>query len=280
MTLYIHGSTLGSMWHLPVPGYDHVLEMAKLGHISIAIDQLGYGASGHPDGDLVCVGGNADIAHQIVMQLRNGDYAFGESPNGPAFDRVALAGNSSGGVVAEVAAYSFGDIDGLILNGAGDATVSLALLIPKFAKFLVTCARGGESPDGGASPPDGYGYLWPSTASNREDITYDMPPEVTAAFASYRERDPCGYQESVGPGLLTNNLYSWQIEIPVLLINGREDKVVGPQPYVGMVQKAKMIGSDDITLVVDDGEGHCGMIDARADIFRAHIAEWLAPRGL
>jgi pimeloyl-ACP methyl ester carboxylesterase len=279
VTLYLHGSTLGRMWHLPVPGYDYVWEMAKLGHVSIAIDQLGYGSSGHPDGNLVCVGGNADIAHQIVTDLRGGGYGFGGAKNGPTFDKVAIAGNSSGAVVAEVEAYSFDDVDGLIINGGGDLSISLALIVPRLSGFAVTCATGGEPPVDERTTPTGYAFTWPSAESERHDIAYDMPSAVAVEFAKERQRDPCAYQETVVAGLFFNNAYSWQIHVPVLLIYGEHEKLVGPQPLVGEVQRAKMIGSSDVTLVVDEGEGHCGMLDGRAEVFRARIDEWLTPRG-
>src|SRR5437870_883718 len=81
VTLYLYGFEGGEWnWHLrDVPGYDHAAEMAKLGHVSVTIDQVGYGASGRPvDGNLTCVGAQADIAHQIVQQLRSGAYALGD----------------------------------------------------------------------------------------------------------------------------------------------------------------------------------------------------------
>src|SRR5688572_16349166 len=49
-----------------VPGYDYPVEMAKLGHISLSLDMLGFGASGHPDGQMVCWGTQADVLHQVI----------------------------------------------------------------------------------------------------------------------------------------------------------------------------------------------------------------------
>ena len=42
--------------------------MARAGHVSVTVDRLGYGASGHPPtASSVCIGSQADVAHQIVQ---------------------------------------------------------------------------------------------------------------------------------------------------------------------------------------------------------------------
>jgi hypothetical protein len=74
--------------------------MAKLGHVSLTLDELGYGASGHPkNGNETCQGAEADITHQIVQRLRNGEYALGGIPV-IKFSTVVLAGYDVGGVAA------------------------------------------------------------------------------------------------------------------------------------------------------------------------------------
>src|SRR5438309_1152639 len=116
ITVYLFGYEAGEWnWDLKgVPGYDYATEMARLGHVSLTVDELGYGASGHPaNGNETCQGAEADITHQIVQKLRSGLYRIGTGP-GVAFSRVLLAGHDIGGSVAEIEAYSYADIDGLI----------------------------------------------------------------------------------------------------------------------------------------------------------------------
>jgi hypothetical protein len=50
VTLYLFGYEAGEWnWDLKgVAGYDYAAEMANRGHVSLTIDELGYGASGHP----------------------------------------------------------------------------------------------------------------------------------------------------------------------------------------------------------------------------------------
>jgi pimeloyl-ACP methyl ester carboxylesterase len=280
VTLYLHGATISRLqWRLPVSGYDYAWEMAKRGNVSLAIDQLGYDESGHPDGNQMCVGGLADIAHQIIGKLRTGNYRAGEAQTGPSFQKIAIAGNSMGGIVAEVETYSYDDVDALILFGAADLTVNIALLLPRLRDFALSCAQGGEPPEDGWTEPMNYAYVWPSAEAEIEDGAYDIDPVVAAAFAAVRNRDSCQNIGTVAEGLALNNLYSWQIDVPVLLMYGEHDKLFGPQPWAGEIQKAKMIGSDDVTLVVNEGEGHVGMWEVHADRFRERVSAWLTPRG-
>src|SRR3954464_1209345 len=77
VTLYYEGFDSGEWnWRFRVvPGYDYAAEMAKLGETSVTVDQVGYGASGHPQGNDTCIGAQADIAHQIIEQLRGPAYS-------------------------------------------------------------------------------------------------------------------------------------------------------------------------------------------------------------
>ena len=100
-TLYLHGLGFGEwFWNFAaVPGYNYAVAQAKAGHVSVTIDRLGYGASGHPDGNKICIGGQADVAHQVVQALRKGTYSVA-SGKVVRFKRIALAGHSAGSEIA------------------------------------------------------------------------------------------------------------------------------------------------------------------------------------
>src|SRR6185437_10767633 len=117
ITVYLFGYEAGEWnWHLKgVPGYDYAAEVARSGHVSLTLDELGYGASGHPaNGNETCQGGEADTIHQVIQKLRKGEYTLPDSPT-IKFSKVVLAGHDVGGEVAEIEAYSYFDMDGLIL---------------------------------------------------------------------------------------------------------------------------------------------------------------------
>lgn len=122
VTLYLHGLGLGKFfWRFrAVAGYDYAAALVRAGQAAVVVDRLGYHASGKPPGKKLCLGSQADIANQEVADLRDGRYRLtGHHP--PRFRRVVLAGHSFGGLIAQIEAYSFGNISGLIVMSYGDA---------------------------------------------------------------------------------------------------------------------------------------------------------------
>jgi pimeloyl-ACP methyl ester carboxylesterase len=117
IAVYLYGME-GGEWNWdfkPIRAYDYPAKIAREGHVSLTLDELGYGAGDHPgSGEETCQGAYADIAHQIIERLRKGEDMLGSEP-GIAFSKVVLVGHDVGGQVAEIEAYSYFDIDGLIL---------------------------------------------------------------------------------------------------------------------------------------------------------------------
>lgn len=66
------------------------------------------------------------MAHQVVLALRSGKYQA-DGRTAPPSRKVALAGHAYGGQIAQVEAYSFGDIDGLIVLAYADPVQSARL---------------------------------------------------------------------------------------------------------------------------------------------------------
>src|SRR5437764_1482064 len=94
VTLYFFGYDAGEWnWRLTdVKGYNHPLEMARRGHVSVTIDELGYDSSDHPEGMGTCMGAQADMAHKIVGMLRRGRYGA-RGRRAPRFSEIVLAGH-------------------------------------------------------------------------------------------------------------------------------------------------------------------------------------------
>lgn len=151
----------------------------------MVVDRLGYVSSNKPDGFQICVGSRADIAHQMVLALKSGN-DDADGMKAPAFGKVALAGHSYGGQIAQVEAHSFGDIDGLIVTGYSDRVQS-DLLKSNAAYAASVCATGrlrvgGTGPAGYApfGPPSGAltalstaprsKSSWPRTAADHRPL--------------------------------------------------------------------------------------------------------------
>jgi pimeloyl-ACP methyl ester carboxylesterase len=103
--LLMHGlSYTKESWDFP--GYSVAQKIAAAGYAVFAIDRLGYGESKLDNGYHVTHEDYADMAHQIVGQLRK-----------QGFSHVILAGHSAGAGTTELEAGTYGDVDAIISMG-------------------------------------------------------------------------------------------------------------------------------------------------------------------
>jgi pimeloyl-ACP methyl ester carboxylesterase len=282
-TLYLHGLGFGEwFWHpnTPIAGQaavplssNYVLNQAENGHVSVTIDRLGYDTSGHPEGLKSCLGGQADIAHQVIQALRSGKYAAtGTSPI--RFKHIALAGHSIGGEIAMLEAYSFKDIDAL-------AVISFSYQNLPFAQVLLgptydTCTKGGEPADAGL--PTGYAYYGaPAPADFQSAMFHGASQAVLDGVTPLRNRDPCGDTNSIIPALLQQGANLRNIKVPVLLICGTSDRLFSPGGCNG--QAVRLTKSRKVTVTSVRNAGHAITLDAGASTFRRKIGRWLEKRG-
>src|SRR4051794_32899401 len=228
VTLYYSGYDSGEWnWRFRlVPGYDYATELAKLGHVSLTVDQLGYGASDHPDGSFTCIGAEANIAHQIIGRLRSGSYAA-QGTDPVAFSKVVFGAHDIGGAEAEVEAYTYKDVDGLMVFTYQDQGFT-PYILGVAANASARCTAGGEPAYPGG--PGHYIYYppvsdWPKLMPNSD------PDVITGAIAS-RQRNPCGLLPSNGEtvalhtaGASTGSGGLGEIRVPVMLALGARDPV-------------------------------------------------------
>ena len=220
-TLYLHGLSFGEFfWDFAqAQNYNFATSQAKAGQVSVVIDRLGYGSSDKPEGNSICVGSRADIAHQIVLDLRAGSYEVTPSGQAPEFSRVVLAGHSYGGQIAQVAAYSFGDIDGLVVIGYADRVQS-QLLKDNAAYAAKVCASGGLRV-GGAGPA-GYAPFGPPEGAAAA-LFNSAEPAVQSAALQLLTIDPCGDTASFASAVAVDLVNVPSIKVPVLIIAGGRD---------------------------------------------------------
>jgi pimeloyl-ACP methyl ester carboxylesterase len=283
VTLYLHGAEAGEwMWRFKaVPGYDYALEMAKLGHASVAIDRLGVKTSGHPAGFMMCIGSEADVYHQILGQLRSGDYDAGGAP-GPRFDKVALAGLSAGAYLTEVTTYSYpGAADAIVIMGWVDPIPTSPRFTldhgPEVASYaLPRCLMGGEpAEDGDPRSPSGYSYALDADRL-AENVFYNVDPEAAAAFRTLVNRDACGHFFSIPTMVLVNTLLVGTVSTPVLIVAGDHDLVSEQDVHRHALS---FVSSRDVSVKVIEDTGHVGVLERTAPVMRARISSWLAVHG-
>jgi hypothetical protein len=277
VTLYLHGFNVAEyMWRAyEVPGYHYARELARLGHVSVTVDRLGWGSSDHPDGQQVCAGSAADIAHQLIAKLRSGRYrARGGDP--VSFSTVVLAGHDSGGTIAQVESYSYDDIDGLIVLDYSD-TGFTPTIMQWSTQGGIDCAQGG----GPAYPggPGGYFDLGP-TDSDEELARVAFPntdPAVIAAAFRHRQRNPCGELASIAPSAAADVARLREVRVPVLIGAGDTDVAFTVEGEYR--QRSFYGGSDDVRVQIYRANGHFPMAGRNAPIFRKRISRWLTTRG-
>jgi pimeloyl-ACP methyl ester carboxylesterase len=280
ITIMVHGGSGGEwFWREPRRSvYDHAYQMALLGHAALAIAGIGYPPSDLPPGNQVCDGSSADALHQLVTALRHGRYHANGFVAAPRFDRVAIAGLSGGGAIAHVEAYSFRDIDGLVVVGFADQTSSLLTPSLFLRRWLPVCARGGVPQSANPSAPRGYVYSWPSIDQEVRDWLFDAAPEAVAAIRTHHFPEPCGLALGLPSVAVLDSLYLRKVDAPVLLVYGREDRAVPPP--AGGFQRLRYTGSPSVTLRYLENTGHVVNYDSTAPAFRQVLASWLSSHDL
>jgi hypothetical protein len=283
VTVYLHGFNVGAyMWRLPgFPQLDVPMALARLGHVSLVVDELGYDTSDHPQGLEACFGSQADVTHQIVQELRAGRYT-GIGDRGPTFKRVLLAGHDAGAAIADIEAYSYRDIDGLIhLTWADQGFTQTAQTA--YASLLPICASGGQPAEQG--PPDRddpaggpSGYVQFLTDGEIRQGLSDLEPAVVDRLMRLVNRNPCGVEFSVLEAIQLNAQKLPEIHVPVLYGYG-DLEFLWTQD--GLAEEAQLFrGSPDLTTVVFHDVGHFPQFSLRfAPIFQSTIANWLHSHG-
>ena len=271
ITLYQHGIAAGEWyWRVDLPGYHHAEELARRGHASLTIDRLGYDSSDAPDGLGMCVGGQADITHQIVQQLRAGDYRV-PGREAVGFDRVALAGQSNGGQIVQIATYSFGDVDALIIMDWTDLGLTTQANARFFAS-LQTCLRGGQPVREGG--PSGYAYYDLGADEFRTGNFADTEEQVLAVAVPQQNRHPCGDMVSQLGSVMVDVQRLSEITVPVLLMYGEADARVS-----GGDAHRKLFTGTPAELVEIPAAGHYMGLARNARLVHDAQAAWLDKHG-
>jgi pimeloyl-ACP methyl ester carboxylesterase len=225
-TLFLHGLSFGEFfWKFQqAAGYDFAENLARQGEVSVTIDRLGYGSSDKLDGNDICVGSRADITHQIAEDLKSGSYQVNPSGSAPRFSKVVLAGHSYGGQIAQVAAYSFGDIDGLVVVGYSDRIQS-DLLKANAAYAADVCATGGLRV--GATGPAGYAPFGPPEGAPAA-LFASAEPSVQSAAVQQLTINPCGDTAYFSKAVEVDLANLALVTVPVLVVAGSSDALFPP----------------------------------------------------
>lgn len=271
-SLYLHGLELGEwFWRMPVIGDGYARSMAARGHVSVTIDRIGYNSSGQPPGAKVCIGSQADVAHQIVQQLRAGTY---EADTRPRFGKVALIGHSLGGSIAQVEAYSFGDVDAIGVLSYADVALTPSVLATAVT-WTPKCLLGGEKSEAGSA---GYAHLTRNTADFQKNFLAQTPADSRAAATAQWDLNPCGDLLAAVPAAAVSLLSIPKIHVPVLELVGDKDLVFDSARV--KLQALLFLGSPSTTVRVIPGATHGLTLEPTATKVIDEVDAWLRAENL
>lgn len=274
VTLFLHSLGYGEFFgnFEQVPDYDFADKQARAGNVTVVVDRLGYGESDKPVGGAICFGSHADIAHQMIDQLRSGDYVV-EGAESPAFSEVVLAGHSVGSIITEATAYTFGNMDAIMVLSYSDEEVSQPVQMA-LQESISLCNNPSEQAQDG---PGGYVFLGQTQESvNAHFFVENADPEVVDITSDIRNRNPCGDILSYAAAVETNLANIGQIDVPVLVLIGTEDAIY---PIRAENQAELFTGTSDVTAVNLAATGHALTLHRSADEFQAQVAQWLTAEG-
>ena len=273
ITLYEHGIAAGEWyWRLPVQGYHHTYEMAARGQTSLTIDRLGYDSSDAPPGGAMCVGSQATMAHQIVQALRTGNYQWDASGTAPTFEHITLAGQSNGGQIVQIEAYTFDDVDALVVMDWADRGLTPEAYVRFFAA-TPRCLTGGSASENNPAV-NGYTFYDQGTEEFVTGNYADTEQEVIDEAAPYQNQHPCGDMLSQGPGILLDLVKMSSIDIPVLGLYGQNDARV----QFGNEHIESFTGTSDKKAVTIPDAGHYMGHARNAALVFDSLDQWLDAR--
>jgi pimeloyl-ACP methyl ester carboxylesterase len=248
--LLMHGlSYTKEAWDFP--GYSVAQKLADAGYAVFAIDRLGYGESKLQNGYNVTHEAYADMAHQIVGQLRKQGFAH-----------VVLAGHSAGAGTTELEAGLYGDDDAIIPMGWHHRP-SNQLGQDFFTGDYPRAAQGS------------YEYFL-GTPQHRAEMFYnaDADPDVVEADTRASVDTPSGEIFSIGKQ--PSRFVVGNIKVPVFLQFGENDRLFEAEYAQQHAQEFRSSPSVTVDIVPD--AGHTFMLTKNGPAGIDHIVNWLRSR--
>ncbi len=257
--------TGGWFWNLPGKRnrrYDYASRLAARGQLSLVVDRLGYDRSPLRNGDRTCLGAQAEMLHQIVIRVRAGDYRFvGDRHAAPAASFVAVHAHGQGALVAQIEAATFDDVDGLVLMGWSDGSMS-SREEQENQRMLSTCSGSPDYAPYGSGPRQ-FNRLLFSSATRA----------IKRAAQRLRNPAPCGDVQSLDAAELDAQQNNDQIEAAVLLMYGKRDVRVG----AGAVRDQQQMypSAPSVSVRRYAGTGSALTLERRAPQVQRDVLTWL-----
>jgi pimeloyl-ACP methyl ester carboxylesterase len=248
--LLMHGlSYTKEAWDFP--GYSVAQKLAAAGYAVFAIDRLGYGESKLDNGYNVTHEAYADMAHQIVEQLRQ-----------QGFPHVVLAGHSAGAGTTELEAGLYGGVDAIIPMGWHHRPSN------QLGQDFFT----GDYPR--AAQHDFEYFL--GTPQHRAEMFYNADADPAVVEADTKAAVPTPSGEIISIGKQPSRFVVGNIKVPVFLQFGDSDKLFEVQYAQAHAQEFR--SSPSVTVDVVKDAGHTFMLTPGGRVGVDHMVDWLHSR--
>lgn len=266
--LLLAGSFYGrSYWDFPVrPGrYSYVRALTEAGYATLAIDRPGVGASDKPPADRLTNASYADVARQLVEELRAGALArYG-------FANVVLVGHSLGSSAALEAASRYGGVDGVVLTGF------LHAFGPDAAKFEPGVYPAQGDPAFADRPvPPGYLTLRPG-AAGRGLFYYEPNADADVIARDEATKETTTGGEAAGfVAVLGSPEVSRGVRVPVLQVVGGYDTIFCTPPACPQAagEGAFYAPEARLQLVVQPDAAHALNLQRNAPALHGIVRDW------
>lgn len=268
VVLLMHGLSYGAWaWDFPLqPGtYSMARVLAANGYPAVAVDELGYGTSDHPNGQTLTVQSYGELTAQMVSALHTARYS---AAGAVAYQKVVLFGHSAGSEMSELAAGQHGGVDGLIA-GAYSHFPSAGILLSVLTQDSVQAAL--------------HPYIYfDGTPDQRARDMFNLAvadPAVVDQDTSKANLTPSGEILTIGnqPSRAVLPL----ITAPTLLLFAENDDLFPPSVAgvdFATAELALFVAAMDRSVQVVPEDGHTFMLHPNGPQTQQRVLEWLGPR--
>jgi len=265
-------------WDLPLDGYSFARAGAAAGHVVVAVDNVGTGASGRPeDSEAVTLaamaGANAALAEEVLARLAAGDLI---SDLGPlTIGRTIGIGHSLGGCLVLFQQAGFRDFDAIAILGFSNQPLEGIYEEHEREAELTDAERYAWATE--HLPPKLWGSRWEELEpyfelprENFGELFYapGTPTEVVAADTALVTCVPrTAAIETTIPRV--SAAAGAAIDVPVLLAYGATD--LSPDPER---EPATYPAAPEVELLLLENSAHCHNVSADRELLWGRLFEW------
>ena len=242
LLVLIHGATYGR-WMWDVPGYSWIdFFVVQLGYPVLAIDRLGYGASSHPNGNILTPRCQVQSLKQVLVKVKQ------ESGQ----RRIIVIGHSMGGLLGNMIAGETRLLDGLITIGwlHGEKETQIGPPFSSILKNSYVTWKDAEREAAFYNVHDADRKI----VAHDNSRSYPMPRGSTFSFFS------------------PDRFVLSQINIPVLLVAGEKDALWAD---IDLEAESSLFEKTRVATYVQKNAGHTCMLHRSYRSLLDTISNWL-----